>query len=213
LELYDPGSGLIDQNSGSSSPEVDAELLEDGIYTLLVESTDGTGAPHEYRLDVPCLLGKCAADDIPSDTLGYTAVDSCRIVDTRYGLGGPMSPGDKRNFHTYGDVSDQNSAAGGAPSSYPAECPFALGEHTAVHLSLTVIPLGPKGQKGTVKLWPHGGAKPISPWIYYKKAGTLKIVSTGTVKVHSKDAATPEISVRTNKKIDLIIDVLGYYIE
>ena len=123
-----------------------------------------------------------------------------------------MFPGDIRHFHTYGDVRDQNSVGGGAGASYPDEYPFALGEHAAAHLIITVIPHAPKGKSGNVKLWPYGETKPSSTWLQYKTGGP-KIANAGTVKAHASDGATPDISVFTSQEIDLIIDVLGYYTE
>jgi hypothetical protein len=209
--FYGPSGALIDEDSPTSYAEIEVQLPEDGIYTLVVQRVTETESTIDYRIDIPCITGKCATKAAP-DTLGYNAVDPCRIVDTRYGIGGYMSAGEVRHFHTYGDISEQNSAAGGAPPDYPQECPFALGEHAAVHLNVTIVPLGPDGQGGFVTLWPHGGVQPTSSWVNYK-AGVQNIANAGTVKTHSSDGATADISVFASRNIDLVIDVMGYYTE
>ncbi len=211
--LFDPGGVPVDDDC-CSNPILKKVLEKDGLYTLRVLQNDppppGTSIP--YLIQFPCVQQDCQTE-IPPDSLGYHAVDSCRIVDTRYGIGGSMSAGDVRHFRTYGDVSAQNSAAGGAPLDYPTQCPFALGEHAAVHLSITVTPLGPKGENGSIKVGPYGQSLPNFPWVYYKKSGAQKYINTGTVKVKSSTKSTPEISVSTTKDVHLQIDVLGYYTE
>jgi hypothetical protein len=209
--LTEPSGTQLKATSFLSTARIDSvTLTEDGIHTIVAEAHPNADN-WDYILELPCLAGKCSNPPLPP-TLGYTAVDPCRAVDTRYGIGGPMFPGDTRHFHTYGDVRDQNSAGGGAGADYPDECPFALGEHAAVHLIVTVIPHAPKGKSGNVKLWPHGETKPSSTWLQYKTGGP-KIANAGTVKAHMSDSATPDISVFTSQEIDLIIDVLGYYTE
>jgi len=209
-ELYDPDSVLLDSASASASPELDANLTKDGTHTVLVISTSALPSyPHEFTLEVPCLLGDCIGE-IPEGTLGYTAVDPCRIVDTRYGIGGSMSAGETRDFKTYGDISSQTKLGGGAPANYPDECPFALGEHSAVHLNVTVVPRGPDGQGGYVTVWPQGETQPETSFMNFR-AGLQNMANAGTVRTNNSDAATPDISVFSLRDIDLVIDVMGYY--
>jgi hypothetical protein len=210
--LTDPSGTELKDSTFLATARIDSvTLTEDGIHTITAQAHPNADN-WDYILELPCLAGKCSNPPVPQ-TLGYTAVEPCRIVDTRYGIGGEMVAGEARHFHTYGDVSDQNSAGGGAPASYPTECPFALGEHAAAHLNVVVLPRGSNGVKGTVKVWPFTKTKPVSPWIWYKKSGSLKIANAGTVKVHSSDGDTPDISAWTSRDIHLIIDVQGYYNE
>lgn len=214
LELYAPGGGFINANGGSGNltANLNEVLTEDGVHTLLVISASTSFPSFNYTLELPCLGSKCVGGIGAVDTLGYTAVDPCRIVDTRYGIGGSMSADETRSFKTYGDVTSQNKLGGGAPGSYPDECPFALGEHVAVHLNVTVVPTGPSGQGGYVTVWPHGETQPASSFINYK-AGVQNIANAGTVKTHSSDGATADISVYARRDLELIIDVMGYYTE
>lgn len=219
LFLYSPGGVLLARDPAADglrtrTAEInDFVLTEDGVHTIVARAELlGTGdVGLDYTLELPCLAGKCANAPLPA-SLGYTAVPPCRIVDTRYGTGGSMSPGETRHYNTYGDISAQNKLGGGAPAGYPDECPFPLGEHAAVHLNVTVVPRGPSGERGFLTIWPHGGAQPSSSFINYK-AGTQNVANAGTVKTHSSDGATADISVYALRHIDLVIDVMGYYTE
>ena len=209
--LYDPQGVLLERTIRTDVTNISRVILEnDGIHTIVVGASDRADN-WEYTLELPCLSGKCAIVT-PPDVLGYTAVEPCRIIDTRYAVGGTLSSGETRHFHTYGDVQDQNGAGRGAPPEYPAECPFVLGEHAAVHLNVTVVPRGPQEQGGYATLWPHGAPRPASSWLNYV-AGVQNIANAGTVKTQSSDGATPDISVYSPRAVDLVIDVLGYYTE
>jgi hypothetical protein len=212
--LYAPNGDLLFNTNYNRSPSIVSVVLgEDGVHTIVVEAQlnttgdDGLG----YTLELPCVAGKCANQPLPA-TLGYTAVQPCRIVDTRFGVGGSLSVGETRQFHSYGDISEQNQAAGGAPADYPAVCPFALGEHTAVHLNVTAVPLGPSGQKGFATLWPWNTARPAASFINYA-AGSQNIANAGIVKTTASAGSDPDFSVYASRNIDLVIDVLGYFTE
>jgi hypothetical protein len=121
-----------------------------------------------------------------------------------------MSAGETRHFRSYGDVTDQNQIAGGAPADYPDQCPFALGEHDAVHLNVTVVPMGPAGQRGFVTIWPWGESQPNSSWLNFS-AGTQNIANAGIVKTNSSTPANPDFSIYVLRDAHLVIDVLGYF--
>ena len=202
--MYGAGS-----TSWSAAAQISNEVLaEDGIYTIVAEAYV-TADNWSYTLELPCVAGKCSVNPVPG-VLGYTAVDPCRIVDTRYTLEGAVAAGQTRHFHSYGDVTDQNQAVGSAPADYPAECPFALGEHAAAHLNVTVVPLGPAGEKGFASLWPWGESQPKASWINYA-AGTQNIANAGIVKTTVSSGADPDFSVYASRNVHLIIDVLGYF--
>ncbi len=210
LRLYDPLGALLAQAGWSSAPDITSVVLaEDGIYTVVAEAYVNTPVNTSYTLELPCLAGKCSVNPVPG-LLGYTAVDPCRIVDTRYTLEGAVAAGQMRHFHSYGDVADQNQAVGSAPADYPAECPFALGEHAAAHLNVTVVPLGPAGEKGFASLWPWGESQPKASWINYA-AGTQNIANAGIVKTTVSSGADPDFSVYASRNVHLIIDVMGYF--
>jgi hypothetical protein len=209
--LYGPSGNLIDEVLPGYTRVIDVTLTENGIHTIVVEHTSRGNAtdPLDYQLELPCLAGKCAVSGLPS-ALGYTAVKPCRIVDTRYGVGGVFSAGETRHFRVYGNISDQNQDGGGAPSSYPTSCPFLLGEPSAVHINLTVVPRGPLGEGGWAAVWPWNESQPSVSWLNYR-SGEQNVANAGTVATTVSSSSDPDISVRALRSVDIIIDVLGYY--
>jgi hypothetical protein len=208
--LYGPDGELKANAGGVGFPagdeaRVDFILNATGTWTIEVEPV----GPQEYTLQLPCR--GCDAG-LPSG--GYTAVNPCRIVDTRYGLGGMMSAGEIRNFRVYGNIRQQNNVTGAAPSDYPASCPFDLAEPSAVHINVTVVPRGPRGQGGFVTVWPWSKTQPNASWMNYV-SGVQNIANAGTVAITAAPGAAPDaepdISVYALRDIHLIIDVLGYY--
>jgi hypothetical protein len=209
ISLYDPLGAFVAQTNFLASVDIDTVVLaEDGIYTVVAEAHPNANNT-SYTLELPCVAGKCSVNPVPG-VLGYTAVAPCRIVDTRYTLEGAIAAGQTRHFHSYGDVADQNQAVGSAPVDYPADCPFALGEHAAAQLNVTVVPLGPAGEKGFASLWPWGESQPKASWINYA-AGTQNIANAGIVKTTLSSGADPDFSVYASRNVHLVIDVLGYF--
>jgi hypothetical protein len=137
-------------------------------------------------------------------------VKPCRIIDTRYGVGGAFAAGETRHYRTYGNVSAQNQGAGGAPLDYPTQCPFDLGEQGAVQVNVTVVPQGGNGLGGFVTAWPHGSTRPSSSVVNFKD-GVQNIANAAVVPTHESNAATPDISVFANQSVHVIIDVMGYF--
>ncbi len=210
VALYSPSGKELDSRWGYNNTINNIELEEDGIHTIVVNSYYAVGDDDAlYTLELPCLSGTCR-DSIAPDGLGFYAVTPCRIVDTRYGIGGMMVANSSRSFRSYGNVSDQNKAAGGAPLEYPDQCPFPLGEHEAALLNITVVPMGPAGQRGFATVWPWNEQRPNSSWLNYV-ASLQNIANAGVVKTTPSTGGNPDFSVYVVRDVHLIIDVLGYY--
>ena len=209
ISLFGPQGALLDVTGFSATARIDSIILfETGVYTI-VATASATADNWVYTLELPCLSGQCSNAPLPV-SLGYTAVASCRIVDTRFGIGGALSAGETRHFHVYGDISDQNKAGGGAPAGYPDECPFALGEPSAVHINLAVIPMGPAGEKGFATVWPWGQPQPTASFINYT-AGAQNVANAATVAAAVSSGSDPDISVFALRNVHIVIDVMGYY--
>jgi hypothetical protein len=202
-QLFAPDGSEINVEECSPRVQIRTTLPVTGTYSVLVSRSGN------YGFTVNCLSGSCVARPSPS-LLGYTAVKPCRIVDTRYGIGGAFSAGETRGFHTYGDVSDQNGAGIGAPAGYPTNCPFSHGEPHAAHLNVTVVPRIASGERGYATLWPWDTSRPSASWINYQ-GGNQIIANAGAVKTTISDSMDPDVSIYSSRAIDLIIDVLGYY--
>jgi hypothetical protein len=86
LLLYDPSGKLLETTPFSGGDLIDGVVLaNDGIHTIVAEAHPNADN-WDYILELPCLAGKCSNPPVPQ-TLGYTAVEPCRIVDTRFGIG------------------------------------------------------------------------------------------------------------------------------
>ena len=209
ISLFDPQGVLLRTTATTRTVRIDNIMLpETGVYTI-VATAHLNAADWEYTLELPCVFGRCANAPLPP-TLGYTAVSPCRIVDTRFGIGGAFAAGETRHFHVYGDISDQNKAGGGAPDGYPDECPFALGEADAVHVNLAVVPIGPAGQGGFATAWPWGQPRPTASFINYT-AGVQTIANAGVVAATAGSGDDPDISVYALRNVHIIMDIMGYY--
>jgi hypothetical protein len=209
LEVYGPdGQPILDPNPTCAPTGVSVApvLAADGMHTI---KTWG-GQDYPYLLQLACPFGPCYDEPAPPSTLGYTAVEPCRIVDTRYGTDGTFSAGETQSYHVYGDVSAQNGAGGSAPADYPTVCPSPVGEPSAVHLNVTVVPRNAVGQKGFATVWPWNSERPNSSWINYE-GGNANIANAGSTQTTVSTDSLPDISVYSFREIDLIIDVTGYY--
>ena len=140
----------------------------------------------------------------------YTAVEPCRIVNTR-GPGGnpnpnPFDAGETRGYNVYGDVSNQNfNSIGGGPATCPD--PFAKGEPRAVHLNITVLPC--EANKGWLTAYPKGSNQPQAAWLVFDEY-TKQISNAGTLKTLF-DPSKRDIRIYLSQKANVIIDVMGYY--
>ncbi len=134
----------------------------------------------------------------------YTPVNPCRIVDTRNAVGA-FAPGATRSYNVYGGGGTMANQGGN-----PAGCTSPNGEPRAVHINVTIVPVG-GGGNGFVQVWPFGGAVANASLVNFR-TGDQNIANAGTVKTGF--LLGPEISVKVNgAAAHVIIDVLGYYHE
>jgi hypothetical protein len=135
----------------------------------------------------------------------FTPVTPCRIFDTRNTADGPILAGGTREFYVYGTtaIADQGGNAAG--------CAAPNGEPRAVHLNLTVVPVGAQGH---VRVYPANVATPDTSVINFK-AGT-NTANALTVKTYYATLCIPpcslkEIEVFALADAHVIADVMGYY--
>jgi hypothetical protein len=131
--------------------------------------------------------------------LQFTAVQPCRIYDTRAGSGvqgqgtGPIAAGQTRDI----DVSHGAAPACGIPS------PQA---RAAVMNFVAVGPAGP----GHLTAWPFGTAMPNASIINYANVGGLNIANGLVMPICS--FCTHDLSLSANvSATHVVIDVLGYF--
>ncbi len=164
-----------------------------------VEEVDGILLGDDSGTVNPLILGSLTRDYV------YTAVRPCRIVDTRFAVGGgvPIPAGGTRDFHVHGGgliISNQGGNNAG--------CPAPGGEPRAAHINVTVVPVG---GNGFVKVFPDATPQPNASLVNFQ-LGT-NIANAATIQTRfSTNASTPDISVFVaNSSAHVIIDVLGYY--
>jgi hypothetical protein len=129
----------------------------------------------------------------------YTPVEPCRIFDTR-NVGGAIPAGGTRDFYVYGGGLD--TLQGGNP----AGCPAPKGEPRAVHLNVTVVPVG---AQGNVRVYPANVATPQASAVNFK-LGT-NIANALTVQTYYF-FGPQEIQVFAGAgAAHVLADVMGYY--
>ena len=103
-------------------------IYEDlGTYTVIFTVTGPGGSDTETRIDYITV-----EEPNPFRGLVYSPVTPCRIVDTRIGGGGVLSPGQRREYFVYGPPGDIATQGGN-----PAGCPSPSGEPSGVHINVT----------------------------------------------------------------------------
>ncbi len=140
----------------------------------------------------PLILGALDRDFV------YTPVAPCRVVDTRFGGGGVIPAGGTRSFDVHGNVAGQGGN--------PAGCPSPRGEPRAVHINVTVVPVG---GSGFVKVYPFNTSEPNASLVNFT-AGT-NIANAATVQTCF--LCGPDITVKVSQAAHVIIDTLGFYHE
>ena len=147
---------------------------------------------------VALLAGPVTSTLAADSSLVYSPVPPCRIFDTR-NTGGPIAAGTSEDFYVYGDA-----ATIGGQGGNPAGCPAPQGEPIAVHMNITVVPLG----NGHIRVYPKGTPLPGASTVNYT-TGT-NIANAVTVKT-TFDPADLDISVYSSNHAHVLADVQGYY--
>lgn len=206
ISLYDPNGTLLASTGFAGTVDIDHIIVaEDGIHTIVVEAHPNADN-WDYTLELPCLAGRCA-DSIPLASLGYHAVTPCRIIDTRFdNLGGAwgvpsgqdraykVTPGNA-DYTNYGGNPQGCGIPSGAASIYVNFT--AVGPQHQGYLRSWAWPMGEPG--ATVFAWSPGfGATNALPIPMCQEANCTEDIN---VKIYSQ------------APVDLVVDVLGYFIE
>ena len=131
----------------------------------------------------------------------YTAVNPCRIVDTRKTSAGIIDANTQRNFRVFG-TGGTISAQGGNP----AGCSSPLGQPLAAHINIVAVD---PTDKGNLQAFPVGAGTGAGLSVNYNTIDT-NLANAGTVKTVTGSGA--DITVSSNfSSAHTVIDVLGYY--
>ncbi|MBL8299690.1 MAG: hypothetical protein JNN30_15245 [Rhodanobacteraceae bacterium] len=165
-----------------------ARLSNDEVIALANEQADGSGSFS------PKALGDAASD------LVFIPVTRCRLVDTRL-AGGPIAAGTTRDFDITGAAN--YSAQGGAGN----DCGIGgAGSFRAAVLSVEVpAPVS----TGYLTLYPYLTTQPAGASLNYAAGVTA---SGEIMAALDQGAPAQELSVFSLAQADVVIDVVGYYI-
>ena len=148
--------------------------------------------------------GQCDVSDwkliVTDNSLVYTPVMPCRIVDTRKS-GGMIGASTERDFQLFGDSSTISAQGGNS-----AGCPAPSGEPFAAHINLVAV--SPTG-KGNLQAFPVGAGAGAGLSVNYNTIDT-NLANAGSVKAVTGPG--PDITVASNfSSAHTVIDILGYY--
>ena len=175
---------------GGSMEQFETYLNSASVSELMSLSEASSQAQVE-ALITPSSLGE--------DTeLVYTGVDPCRLLDTR-NAGGALGDAETREFYVYG-VADIANQGGN-----PAGCESPKGEPLAVHLNLTVVPVG---GSGNARVYPADVATPNASAVNFK-LGTN--IANALITKTFNSAGNKDIEIFVSKGAHVIADVLGYF--
>lgn len=163
---------------------------DDRIIDGLAAAAPGTPARHIPAVDKA--LGSVGED------LVYTALQPCRIVDTR-NAGGAIGADQTRSFKAAGYPSYANQGGSAGNCGLQNEIP------SAVALNVTaVVP----AQAGYATVFPSIGGRPDTASINYA-AGAI-VNGTIITKIPSP-AASLDFSIYTYAQSDFVVDIVGYF--
>ena len=156
--------------------------------------------PNTFLISIFLWLGFTTTNPVlaADSSLVYSPVAPCRIFDTR-NTGGPIAAGTSEDFYVYGDATTMFGQGGN-----PAGCPAPQGEPIAVHLNITVVPLG----DGHIRVYPKGTPLPGASTVNYTSGEN--VANAVTVKT-TFDPADLDISVYSSNHAHVLADVQGYY--
>jgi subtilisin family serine protease len=180
-------------------------LTPDEVRSSLTSTGDLITDPKAPDVTKPRINLQAAVNTIGSpnnESLTFTPVTPCRIVDTRI-AGGVIPPGGLRSYDVYGD-----GATIGSQGGNPAGCFSPQGEPRAVHLNVASVPVA--GQ-GNLRLFPFNTPTPNASVVNYRTSAQ-NISNAVTVKMCfqcTKDVNVQSFAGTTH----VVIDVLGYYFE
>jgi hypothetical protein len=149
---------VISELMGTWAPHEGAYQLELALRAATPEQLLQVSNAQSYAEVNKVLLGEGAGSSfaLPND-LGdttqdyvFTPVTPCRILDTR-NAGGAFAAGAARQFWVYG------TSAISSQGGNPAGCASPKGEPRAVHLQVSVVPVG---SPGNVRVYPANATTP-----------------------------------------------------
>jgi hypothetical protein len=156
------------------------------------------------------LLAATSGEAQPLTTkLVFTAVQPCRIVDTRAQVAGPLLPGIPRTFHVVGSTNDfagQGGQAGGC--GIPG---YQSGVPQAEAVMVNLVAVGPLGA-GNLRAWPSDQAVPNASVINYDAVGLLNIANAIALPLSRDAVEGDDLTIRADVSgTHIVVDVVGFF--
>jgi hypothetical protein len=161
---------------------------------------------------VLAFLAGPASPQVLNPGLPYTAIQPCRLVDTR-NAGGALAPGITRFFTVAGATAPGSlDAQGGNPNGCPVPGKDSYGQSQTQAVMVNLIAVGPAGA-GDLRAWPTGSPTPNASVLNYAAVAGLNIAN-GIILPLTQDIDSNDLSVRADVSgTHLVMDVVGYFAE
>ncbi len=136
--------------------------------------------------------------------LVYTPITPCRILDSRFGVGGSFAAGATQSFKATNPAGTFSSQGGS-----PTNCGIPV-KAAAVTLNFTVFNTG--AGPAFIAAWPFNQPNPGTATLNWTSAGAQ--VANGAVLPLCKGAGcTSDFNVFASSNTDMVADVVGYFTE
>lgn len=142
-------------------------------------------------------VGPNAFGDLDKD-LVYTAIEPCRIVDTRNTTAGAIAGGTSRPFIVYG-LTDYGSQGGSS-----TDCNLLVQSPQAAALTVTAVA---PPMSGFATVYPADSSLPLAATVLYRPGETV------TNTAISKLGFTPsgDFQIFSERTVHYVVDIVGYF--
>ena len=192
----------------SSDPVNFQRALQRSTFEGAMATLDGAGhkLSDDKVIDVlaasDTLIGPYALGDLNKD-LVFTAVEPCRIVDTRSTTAGAIAANTNRAFYVWGfpDFTSQGGSTtdcGGLSAQSPQ----------AVVVNLTVV--GP-ASAGYATMFPATSTLPLAASLLYKAGDVLSNGVTVKLGLGATGVGFADFRIYTVSTAHYVVDIVGYY--
>jgi hypothetical protein len=159
----------------------------------------------------PLVPSAAAHAQISIPSLLFTAIPSCRLIDTRV-MGGPLAAGSNRTFNVAGvGAAGSLASQGGDPNGCPIPG-FKVGVAQVQSVAINLIAVNPSGP-GDLVAWPTDRTQPSTSVVNYidLPSGVLNFANMVILPVR-QDSQGSDVTVQAQvSSVSLVADVLGYF--
>jgi hypothetical protein len=159
--------------------------------------------------------------ETPDVRLVMTPLAPCRIVDTREAPDGSLRPGQARQFFVGGATRDYSSQGGvAAGCGIPGREVAGDGAARRNVVRAVVVNLHAAGsaEAGELEAWASGKPRPRTALLSFPMLAGAEEANASTIlpicdELASDPCASGDLRVRSSRAVDVMIDVVGYFVE